>query len=153
MDFEEILNMYDEDTPKLLLFEAKKAGMQQIQVNDFSKLNGCLTANPLDIVLESWFNVLSERLSINTVTFSENKALMNAAINDETVREIKSMIGNDSSKLKMFHDLWLKKFSSAFKNILEHNPKITIDQIVMQLGKQFRISTSSAIRAIISITK
>lgn len=153
MDFNEILSMYDEENPKLLLFEAQKNQAQQIQIEHLSELNGCLSANPLDIVLESWLNILKERISIRKVTLSDNKVLMNTEVNDDAVHEIEAMIGNDGSKLKAFHDLWLKKFARAFKSLVDCDPKITLDQAVLLLGKQFRISTNSTLRAIISITK
>jgi hypothetical protein len=153
MEFNEVLNMYDENTPKLLLFDAQKTDDQQKQIEQLSKLNVCLKANPLDIVLESWLNVLSERISIKKVTFSNDKMLVNTKVNDEAVEEIKTMIGNDASRLKTFHDLWLKKFASALRTNATCDPKMTIDQAVMQLGKQFRISTNSALRAIVSISK
>ena len=114
MNFDEILQMYDKDTPKLLLFEAKKTEPQQIDIEELSKLNGCLATNPIDIVLESWINVLSERISVKDVTMSRDRALLNAKINNEAVEQIKRTIGDDGSKLKVFHDLWLKKFADAF---------------------------------------
>lgn len=153
MNFDEILTLYDEDTPKLILFDANQSEEKEKQiVEQLSKLNGCIKANPLDIIIESWINVMSEKISTAKITFSSKKVLLNREVRDEAVEKITNIIGNDGSKLKEFHDLWLKKFANTLRTLFNHDEKITLDDTVVQLGKQFRISTNSALRAVLSIT-
>lgn len=154
MDFEEILELYDEETPKLILFDAQTSEeKEKLIIEKLSKLNGCIKANPLDIVLESWINVMSEKISRTKITFSNKRILLNDEVREEAIEKITKSICNDGLRLKEFHDQWLKKFANALRKISEQDEKVTIDDAVVQLGKQFRISTNSALRAIISITK
>ena len=153
MNFDEIFTLYNEDTPKLILFDANQSEEKEKKIiEQFSKLNGCIRTNPLDIVIESWFNVMSEKISMDKITFSKERILLNGEVRDEAAERIKQIINNDGAKLKSFHDLWLQKFAESLRNLFSHDEKITVDDAVVQLGKQFRISTNSALRVISSIT-
>ncbi len=153
MKFDEILKLYNEDTPKLILFDTHQPEEKEKRIiEQFSKLNGCIKTNPLDIVIESWINVMSEKISATTITFSSKKILLNNEVRNEAIESITKAIGSDGSKLKAFHDLWLQKFANALRTLSKHDEKMTLDEAVVHLGKQFRISTNSALRAVLSIT-
>jgi hypothetical protein len=118
-----------------------------------SKLSGNEKANPLNVVLESWVNVLSEDISSKEVTFSKDKVLINGDIRNEAAEMIRDFIGDDKKKLMKFHDLWLGKFSDFIKQLHESDRKMTVDEAVVLAGNQFRISTNSAMRAMISVIR
>ena len=150
------LKLYDVAIPKLILFDApppskeekEKAALQQI-----SKLSKNEKANPLDIVLESWINVISEDISRKEITFSNDKVLINWSVRDAAVECVRKFIGEDKEKLMTFHDMWLRKFGSFLKQLYEHDKKMTVDDAALFAGSQFRISTNSAMRAMSSVTK
>jgi hypothetical protein len=153
LNFNEILEMYNEASPKLILFDVKQSNDEKSVLDQLSKFNPDVKANPMDIVFESWINVLSEKISETKVTFSSTRVLINSEVRDEAIQRIKDIVTKDAKRIKTFHDLWLEKFIEDFKNFYECDRKITLEEVAIHLGKQFRISTNSALRAIISVTK
>jgi hypothetical protein len=151
-----LLGLYDIIIPKLILYDVPNPNREKREKESLRKIaefSGNERANPLDIVLESWINVMSEDISRKKITFSNNKVLINGNVRDAAVDSIRDFIGEDKQKLMAFHDMWLRKFSGFLKQLFEQDKRMTVDEATLLAASQFRISTSSAMRAIISIIK
>jgi hypothetical protein len=143
-------------SPTLILFDSVSDAVEKQE--ETAKLQICQLkedgkTNPLDIVLESLVNVVSEDISTNSLTYSKEKVLINNNVRKAAVERICNFIGNDAKKLKIFHDLWLKQFSLFLKQLYESDNKLAVNRAAFLAGNYFRISTKSAIRVMISISK
>ena len=149
---ESFIELY-ESSPSLVLFEnlldfdhkKEKEFSAILELGEQEKLN------PVDIVLESLVNIISEEISRREVTHSEDKVLINRDIRNMAVEKILKFFGNNKTKLRKMHQLWLGALKVFLNNLYEKRKNLKIDEVIFLVGSRFRISALSAIRAIASI--
>jgi len=151
-EIESIIELYDY-APTLVLFEnlldfdytkEKEKISKILEWGEQEKLN------PIDVVLESLVNVISEEISRSELTHSEDKVLINRDIRNMAVEKVLRFIGNSKTRLRKLHKLWLRALVAFLSQLHQERKNLKIDEAVFLVGSHFRISASSAIRAIAS---
>lgn len=149
---EELMQLY-EDSPDLILY---KSDLLQIErersIREIAAIAGDKKLNPIDVVLESLVNKLSERLSIENLTQSNTIAYLDKSILDLAVHRIVILVKRDASFLEKIHKEWLKKLQAFLLELKERGVQ-TLEDATFQVSLKFRISATSSLRAIISVTQ
>lgn len=149
---EELIGLYDE-IPDLALYKndlftvEKTSLIERIPVaaND-SRLN------PLDVVLESLINILSEKVSIDTQIQSKHLVYMDKSVQEQAVQRIISLIRDDVTFLEGMHKRWLKELHTFVTKLIGDGVQ-TVQEMVFQVGLRFRISALSSLKAIDSLLR
>ena len=146
-----IMQLYDE-SPSLVLYE------NLLEINEYNeKICNLLEVgqqqalNPIEVVLESVVNIFSEKVSSEEITHSEEKVLINQDMQNRAIQRIIDLIGNSRKKLQELHRLWLEDLSDFLHKFFAERKQVNIDELVFEVSSKFRISSSSAIKAIASI--
>lgn len=150
---EQWMDLY-KTSPSLVLFEDMIDVDSEEEKQEFLKLiPPNETLNPIDVVLESLVNIISEKISSETITESEDKILINPIIRKKAVAEILDFLGRDYKKVKMLHELWLKELSRFLRHLYKNTARMQIEEVLFQISKRFRVSGISAIKAVSTIMK
>lgn len=105
--------------------------------------------NPIDVVLESLVNKISEKISSEILTTSKDKVLITLDIRQKAIDKILQFIKKDPRRrLKWLHQNWLAALINFIKVISENGGNLKREEVIFQVGRRFRISSISAIRAI-----
>jgi len=149
-EIDSLLQLYDY-SPTLVLFE-NLLDVDQTKEREailtVSKLTGREELNPIDVVLESTLNVVSEDISRKKITHPTDKVLINTDIRNLAVERILRLIDNDKRKLRKLHHLWLHRLDVFLNQLYQKRKNLSIDEVIFLVSTQFRISALSAIRAI-----
>jgi len=141
-------------SPSLVLFEDMIGIDSEEEKQEFLKLiPPNETLNPIDVVIESFINIISEKISSETTTKSEDKILINPIIRKKAVVAILDFLGRDYKKVKMLHEFWIKELSSFLRHLYKNIAKMQTEEVLFQISKRFRISGISAIKAVSTIVK
>jgi len=152
-EIESFLDLYNY-SPTLILFEPlpdSNLSKEKEAISEIFKVSSKEKLNPLDIVLESLVNVVSEHISCREVTHSRDKVLINSNVRNRAVEEILRLINGDKEKLRELHREWLRMLVAFLKQL--HPQNLKIDEVIFFVSNQFRISAVSAIRAIRSVSQ
>jgi hypothetical protein len=152
-ELDSLLRLY-ESSPTLVLFEGLASmnySKQKEIVSRISKVAGKEKLNPIDVVLESLVNVVSEDVSREELTHSSDKVLINTKIRDLAVERIIKFVNDDVNVLKMLHELWLGMLKGFIRQLINSRKNLGIEEVIYFVSTRFRISSLSAIRAIASI--
>jgi len=149
---EELMELYEE-IPDLALYKndlltvekADLIGRISVAANDNS-------LNPLDVVLESLINILSEKVSVDTLTESKNLVYVDKSMQEQAVQRVVSLVKDDVSFLKEIHKRWLKGLHTFVANLIGDGVQ-NLQEIVFQVGLKFRISALSSLKAIDSLLR
>jgi NAD dependent epimerase/dehydratase family enzyme len=152
-EIESFLKLY-EHSPSLVLYEnlAKPFGNKENKTNlDISQLVNEEKLNPIDVVLESLVNVISEEISRKEFTHSEDKVLINSRIRNLAAEKILKAINNDKERLRHLHQSWLQMLREFLRQLCQNERKLRIDRVIFEVSSRFRISSPSAIKAIATV--
>lgn len=150
---EQWMDLY-KTSPSLVLFEDMIDVDSEEEKQEFLKLiPPNETLNPIDVVLESLVNIISEKISSETITESEDKILINPIIRKKAVAVILDFLGRDYKKVKMLHELWLKELLRFLRHLYKNTARMQIEEVLFQISKRFRISGISAIKTVSTIMK
>jgi hypothetical protein len=152
-ELDSFLKLY-ESSPTLVLFEGLAStnySKQKEIVSQISKVASKEGLNPIDVVLESIVNVVSEDVSREELTHSRDKVLINSKIRDLAVERVIKFVNDDINVLKMLHESWLGMLKDFIRQLLNSKKDLGIEEVIYLVGSRFRISSLSAIRAIASI--
>lgn len=147
---DELMQLY-ENSPNLKLYKDDLLEVEQSKhIEQIAGMyeNGHL--NPLDVVLESLINVLSEKLSIDSLTGSAKTVYVDKSIQELAMKKIVDIVRGDVSFLKAMHDEWLRKLRFFLSNLSKTGVQ-TLQEAIFQVSVKFRISASSSLRAINSL--
>jgi len=149
---EELMQLYEE-IPDLIIYKNDLLTAEKMRyVEEVAGKNEAKNLNPLDVVLESLINVLSEKLSVDTVTQSKDIVYVDKSMQELAAQEIVSLVKSDLSFLKTIHRKWLEELCSFVSGLKEKGTE-TIQEAIFQVSLQFRISASSGLKAIASLTQ
>lgn len=149
---EELIGLYDE-IPALALYKNDLFTVERtdliaripVATNDSS-------LNPLDVVLESLINILSEKVSIDTLIESKSLVYVDKSVQEQAVQRVISLLKDDMFFLKEMHKRWLKELHTLIAKLVDDGAQ-TIQEIVFQVGLRFRISALSSLKAIDSLLR
>jgi hypothetical protein len=147
------LKLY-EFSPTLVLFQGPVSMNCSKEKEIISRIFGFAEKerlNPIDVVLESLVNVVCEDISREELTHSNDTVLINSRIRDSAAQRIVELVSDDVSVLKTLHKSWLSLLKNFIQQVLSSRKDIRIEEIIFLVGSRFRISSSSAIRAIASV--
>lgn len=153
-EIEDWMTMYD-FAPSLVLFNDMIADEHQKQEKAFQKIvEECKEElNPIGVVLESLVNVISEHLSAEKITSSEDKILVSTEIRQLAIDTVSQFIEkNPKARLKMLHQRWLMSLRKFTKDMSQKHGNIRIEEALFRICRRFRISGVSAIKGISAIT-
>lgn len=149
---EELMSLYEE-LPELVIYKSDFLAVEKSEyIEEVIGTSGGEDLNPLDVVLESLINVLSEKLSTDTITQSKSMVYINKSIKDLAAQEVASLVKKDSSFLKEIHTKWLEGLRNFVAGLRKRGVR-TIQEATFQVCLKFRISASSSLKAMASITK
>lgn len=150
---EELMELYEE-LPELVMYNKDLLTAEKMlyieEIEEIAGMNKSKSLNPLDVVLESLINVLSEKFSIDTLTESKNTVYVDQSMEELAAQRIISLVKNDVSLLEEIHKKWLgglRSFVSGLKQKGAH----TLHEAIFQVSLKFRISASSSLKAIASL--
>lgn len=106
--------------------------------------------NPIEVVIESLLNLKIEKISSQKLTQSPNKVFINKEIFETAVKELTEDIGNDLKGLEEIHRKWCDKLK-MFVDGIRQGKEIKLAKVIYLVSKKFRISSLSAIKAIVPI--
>jgi hypothetical protein len=152
-DIESLLRLYDY-SPTLVLFENlvdSNLIKEEETLFEISQLGDKEKLNPIDVVLESLLNIISEDISYKQLTHSREKVLINSNVRKLAVERIWKAIGRDKMKLKELHKEWLHMLAEFLTQLSRREKDMKIDKAIFLVSERFRISASSAIKAMVSI--
>jgi hypothetical protein len=143
--------------PTLMLFENLLADGDYLRkkenVSRILELSEEAKLNPIDVVLESLVNVVSEDISRQRLTHSTDKILINSDIRNTAVDRILTFVDNDERKLRELHKAWLNRLKMFMKQLYQRDKNMKIEETIFRVSNQFRIAGLSAITAIASVSK
>lgn len=147
---EDLMQLY-EDSPNLVLYKNDLVKVKQRQyIEEIARMSEDENLNPIDVVLESLINVLSEKLSIDTLTCSMTTAYMDKSIQELATQKVINLVKNDVSFLKEIHKEWLERLRIFLSNLKEMEVQ-TLQEAIFQVSLKFRISAPSSMKAITSL--
>lgn len=142
-DSSPILVLYDRNLATLKHNEELK---QILHSSDAKQLN------PIDVVLESLINVVSEKLSNETLTRSRKTVLVSKETYDLAIKEMLDILQKDPTTLRELHRNWLEKLTS-FISALKTKGVSRVEDVIFQISMKFRISATSSMKSISSLAK
>lgn len=154
-DVKSLMKLYDRN-PTLVLFENL---LDSTYTREKENLSGILRLgekeklNPIDVVLESLVNVISEDISRRELTHSEDKVLINSDVRNMAVDEILESINNDKRKLIKLHTMWMNALIEFLNELYQREGNLKLEEVIFLVSDQFRISALSGIKAIASCTR
>lgn len=154
-EIESLLKLYDYSPSLILYGNILNSDLTIEKRKIFEKISNLIQEelNPIDVVLESLVNVISEDISRRNWTHSEDKVLIDNKIRNHAVKVLLEIIDNDKEKLKMLHKIWMQMLTEFLKEIHQQENNVNIDKVIFIVSERFRTSSLSAIRAITSILK
>lgn len=139
-------------SPTLKLYDDMIDEGVNIKINGITK-NTLSLPNPIEVVLESLLNILSENMSIETLTSSKDKIYLTKDIQNNAMNIIIEFTKTDKDrKLKHLHDLWIYKLIEFLQETYELYGNLKTDDVLYRISNKFRLSGTSATKAILSIT-
>lgn len=149
---EELMRLYEE-LPDLVMYKNDLLSVEKTQyIEEISGLSDNENLNPLDVVLESLINILSEKLSIDTLTQSKSTAYVDKSMQELAVQKIISLARDDVSFLEKMHKKWLEGLHN-FMLRLKEKGVYTLEEAIFQVSLRFRISASSSLKALVSLMR
>lgn len=107
--------------------------------------------NPIEVVIESFINIISEGISKQTVTSSEDKVLITSSIRSKATHVVVQMLRTVSDQeLSQMHERWLRNLI-AYLEGQKDKGDLKRDELIYLVSERFRISGNSATKAISSI--
>lgn len=146
-----IMQLYN-DTPSLVLYEdLLEINEENERICELLEVGQQQALNPIDVVLESVVNIFSEKVSSEEVTHSEEKVLINQDIQNRAIQRVIKLIGGSREKLKELHRIWLEDLKAFLQQLYQTRKRMNIDEVIFVVSSKFRISSTSAIKAIVSV--
>ena len=149
---EDLMQLFDV-SPDLILYKSDLLGTEQTQyIEEITEINEEKNLNPLDVVLESLINVLSEKLSTDTLTQSATTVYVDKSIQELAIQKIIKFVRNDTHFLEEIHKKWLERLHSFIMNLKEKGVQ-TLQEATFQVSMRFRISAQSSLKAMNSLAQ
>jgi hypothetical protein len=137
--------------PALVLYDKDLVGSEAIaNLKEISQFAARSELNPADVVLESLINVLAENISGKQVTTSQSTVLLNRSAITRAAEELQKILEEDIDVLRSLHHEWLRMLG-RFLTGIDIQRVSTTDEAIFQVSKEFRISASSAVKAVSSL--
>lgn len=139
--------------PSLVFYDLNYEEEVDLSLEDFPQERGA-TLNPMDVILESVFNVTQEKVSQTEVTHSESSVVISQEVRARAVRILSDSIRKREIDLKELHSAWLKQLKIFLEDLYSRREDMKIDEVVYEISRAFRIRSISAMKAIkaVSIT-
>jgi len=102
--------------------------------------------NPMEVVLESLINKLTEKISEENLTRSQDTVLLNSRFRRMAMERLVEQARADNQFLTEIHQAWLHELEEYVLH--EMKGSLTADELVFRVAMRYRISTSSAARAL-----
>ena len=137
------LKMYEN-----LLVKNTEERIEEVIVGD----NIRSTLNPIDVVLESLMNVLTESISIKEITTSQDTTYITKSLREHAKNIIIDFLKEGKeNKLKELHESWINEVLNYLNMLYREQGNIAINEVLYRVSDKFRISGESAIKATISV--
>lgn len=107
--------------------------------------------NPIEVVMESLVNVISEDISRKELTCAKDRILINKDVQNKAVETVLNIISANKLKLKKLHSQWLDWLRSYLEQLYHEVKSRNVDEVIFLVGRRFRISSQSTIKALNSI--
>ena len=140
-------------SPSLKLYDDMLDSGNDAEIDEISGIvsNKSPSLNPIEVVLESLINVISENVSIDTLTSSEDKVLLNQEIRKKAAETILLFLKEDrEQKLILMHKSWIEALVKFLRSLAESKGNLKMDEVLFRVSNRFRITASSAVRAVSS---
>jgi hypothetical protein len=145
----ELMRLY-ENQPDLVLYKDDLLRTEQTRyIEEIARTNNGENLNPIDVVLESLINVLSEK-SISDSTHPVSTVYVDSVFQETAVQKIMGFAKEDATFLKDMHKEWLEGLRS-FLSALQEKGVETLQEAVFQVSLRFRISAKSSLKAMSSL--
>jgi|GEM_PF-3799818 len=139
-----------DDMPDLVLYKNEISTTEISEVERIISIGEEKDLNPLEVVLESLVNVLSEKLSVGVLTSSRTMACVNNSTRQQAIEQIIKLVKNDGSILRKMHGAWLRELRD-FLNEMKVEGIQTLQEVLFKVSFKFRISATSSIKAIATV--
>lgn len=152
LTIQELIALYN-DSPHLILYKSDLLKTEQGKyVKEMAKLGENQNLNPLEVVLESLINLLSEKLSIESMTHSRTVAYLDKSTQDLAVARIMKLCGENPSFFMQMHKAWLQELRNCLIELKGIGVQTT-EEATFRVSKRFRISGTSSLKAMTSIIR
>lgn len=147
---EELMELY-EGSPNLVLYKNDLVEVEQRKyVEEIARMGEGENLNPIDVILESLINIVSEKLSIDNLTHSMTTVYMDKSIQELATQKVIDFVKNDVSFLKEIHKEWLERLRIFLSNLKEMRVQ-ALHEAIFQVSLKFRISAPSSMKALTSL--
>jgi O-phosphoseryl-tRNA(Cys) synthetase len=144
-----LMSLYD-FTPRMILYDKDFSDLTNSDVHEITKTSSLAQLNPIEVVLESVVSKKAEEISQETVTCSNDTVLLNADLRRKAIGYLVEQVKADDQFLKELHQAWLQDLKEYVRHEMKND--ITPDELVFRIGMRYRISASSAARALKATT-
>lgn len=143
---QELMSMY-QSTPRMILYD-KDLSTDQLdsEVHAIADMSSHTQLNPVEVVLESLINKLAERVSEESLTRSHDTVLLNAHVRAEAIERLVGQVRANDHFLTEIHEAWLRDLRGYVTH--EMMNLLTTDEMVFRVAMRYRVSASSAARAL-----
>jgi len=148
---EELMQLY-ENLPNLVLYKDDLLQIEQAHyIEEIATTNNEENLNPIEVVLESLINVLSEK-SVDDSASLATTVYVDKSVQEIAIQKILNLVKEDATFLKEMHKQWLKGLRSFLSTLQEKGVK-TLQEATFQISLKFRISAKSSLTAISSLVQ
>lgn len=146
----ELMKLFD-SSPTLVLYDSNlTTSKHEEKIEQILHSDEVRQLNPIDVVLESLLNVISEKFSSQTLTHSRKTFLINREMRNCAINKIMDMWQTNPEILQELHRNWLEKLDD-FISVLKKEGVKRIEDVIFQISLKFRISAISTMKAISSL--